>query len=419
METKTRNVTEKRLAANRAAAQKSTGPKTAEGKQRAAFNSFEHGAFASEQHILNQALERSGGDGGELDSLRQSLAGDWQPASAQQKLLVDDLAWLYWLRNRTRLALLERQARCLPAAELKRDQRRFRAHHRPPAVEHSDYYPDGCASLPASQDKIATMSQFLDELSLLITQGYWSEKTPKGHSYAPPTLLVFLYGQSPGTARGKQIKALWHSCALEVGRGYVPTDAPLKPLPDDPRVAAMLALIDEERAALVEEAELARRSQQIEIERPEDPAWPVLHPLDEIWKETVERLEKLERQINAKIRLLLRLEKRAVEAGSKPAPVPPVGETVEAGFSPASVPSQSPVVEAGFSPAPAAKRKNRGTNPKNSIAPLESTNDGPPVATPSGITGVISPAEPAPAPAGTSLSGTPAPRQNLRPACRP
>src|SRR5487761_1060472 len=200
METKTRKVTEKRRAANRAAAQKSTGPKTDEGKQRAACNSFEHGAFASEPHILDQAVARAGGDAGEMD----------------------------WLRHRTRLALVERQARHLSVAELQRDQRRFQAQHRPPAVEYNDYYPDGCALLPASQDKIDTMTQFLDELSLLITQGYWAEKTPKGHAYAPPTLLGFLYGQSPGTARGKRLRALWYSCAIEVGPGYVPTDAPLQ-----------------------------------------------------------------------------------------------------------------------------------------------------------------------------------------------
>ena len=75
------------------------------------------------------------------------------------------------------------------------------------------------------------------------TQG----SAPAGHAYAPPTLLLFLYGRSPDTARGKQLKTLWHSCAIEVGLGYVPTDAPLKPLPDDPRVAAMQALM----AALV------------------------------------------------------------------------------------------------------------------------------------------------------------------------
>src|SRR5579884_2969448 len=127
-----RQVTEKRLAANRAAARKSTGPRTAQGKQRSAFNSFQHGGFTRHEHLWRQALERSGDDPHALDRLRQPLLADWQPATAQQQLLIDDLAWLYWLRDRTRLAFLQLQARRLPQAQLDRDRRRFEARHRAP-----------------------------------------------------------------------------------------------------------------------------------------------------------------------------------------------------------------------------------------------------------------------------------------------
>ncbi|MGH9444904.1 MAG: hypothetical protein ACRD3O_04140 [Terriglobia bacterium] len=43
-----RKVTEKRLAANRAAAAQSTGPRTEDGKRRSAFNSFQHGLYATQ-----------------------------------------------------------------------------------------------------------------------------------------------------------------------------------------------------------------------------------------------------------------------------------------------------------------------------------------------------------------------------------
>ena len=66
MATDQRTVTQKRRAANQAAAQKSTGPKSPEGKQRAAFNSFQHGAFACEDHILHAAFVRSGSDPAEF-----------------------------------------------------------------------------------------------------------------------------------------------------------------------------------------------------------------------------------------------------------------------------------------------------------------------------------------------------------------
>src|SRR5579883_1449867 len=111
-----RQVTEKRLAANRAAARKSTGPRTAQGKQRSAFNSFQHGGFTRHEHLWRQALERSGDDPHALDRLRQPLLADWQPATAQQQLLIDDLAWLYWLRDRTRPASLRPNSTATAAA---------------------------------------------------------------------------------------------------------------------------------------------------------------------------------------------------------------------------------------------------------------------------------------------------------------
>src|SRR5579885_3619100 len=166
-----RQVTEKRLAANRAAARKSTGPRTAQGKQRSAFNSFQHGGFTRHEHLWRQALERSGDDPHALDRLRQPLLADWQPATAQQQLLIDDLAWLYWLRDRT---------------------------------------PHGCVSLPPSLDKFRTLHEFLHHLHDYASRAQWSDRD-EGRAY-PQGLLRFLYGQNPSTARGRQLHDLWKQC---------------------------------------------------------------------------------------------------------------------------------------------------------------------------------------------------------------
>ncbi|MGH9406363.1 MAG: hypothetical protein ACRD3D_11080 [Terriglobia bacterium] len=77
-----RTVTPKRRAANCAAAQKSTGPQTPKGKQRSALNSLKHGAFASQQHLLDEALARSGCDPVQMEDLRQSLLNDWRPSGS-------------------------------------------------------------------------------------------------------------------------------------------------------------------------------------------------------------------------------------------------------------------------------------------------------------------------------------------------
>src|SRR5579875_3760720 len=262
-----RQVTEKRLAANRAAARKSTGPRTAQGKQRSAFNSFQHGGFTRHEHLWRQALERSGDDPHALDRLRQPLLADWQPATAQQQLLIDDLAWLYWLRDRTRLAFLQLQARRLPQAQLDRDRRRFEARHRAPR-------------------------ELLHHLHDHASRAQWSDRD-EGRAY-PQGLLRFLYGQNPSTARGRQLHDLWKQCEQ--------TSAPA----DDPTAAQILALLTAERGALDEEEALFQRQQQMELDPPDNP----LDPLSETWQQMLQQLERLDRQINAKIRLLLRLEQR-------------------------------------------------------------------------------------------------------------
>ncbi|MGH9378916.1 MAG: hypothetical protein ACRD1I_08955, partial [Terriglobia bacterium] len=78
--------------------------------------------------------------------------------------------------------------------------------------------------------------------------------------------------------------------------------------------AQMLALIEDERAALVEEEALWRRQEAWDLEPPEETSWPELRPLDETWQTMERRLLLLDRQVDAKIRLLLRLEKRATSA---------------------------------------------------------------------------------------------------------
>ena len=359
-----RQVTEKRLAANRAAARKSTGPRTAQGKQRSAFNSFQHGGFTRHEHLWRQALERSGDDPHALDRLRQPLLADWQPATAQQQLLIDDLAWLYWLRDRTRLAFLQLQARRLPQAQLDRDRRRFEARHRAPALSPSDCSPHGCVSLPPSLDKFRTLHEFLHHLHDYASRAQWSERD-EGRAY-PQGLLRFLYGQNPSTARGRQLHDLWKQCEQ--------TSAPA----DDPKAAQILALLAAEREALDEEEALFQRQQQMELDPPDNP----LDPLSETWQQMLQQLERLDRQINAKIRLLLRLEQRpaASPAASPPPPTHPAATAPqaapdEAGLAPALTPDARH--QANNSPHPSATTSPRRAGAKsfrsNPNEPLEST----------------------------------------------
>jgi hypothetical protein len=351
-----RQVTARRLAANRAAARKSTGPRTPQGQQRSAFNSFQHGGFAREDHILRQALARSGDDPDALDRRRQELASDWKPATAQQKLFIDDLAWLYWLRDRARRAFLESQARRLPQAQLHRDRRRFEARHRAPALSPSDYYPHGCATLPSSLDKFRTLREFLEDLQDYAARARWSQ-CDEGRAY-PEGLLTFLYGKTPSTARGRQLRKLWKQC--EQARAKA----------DDPRAAHILALLAEERAALDEEEALFAREQQMELDEPQSP----IDPLSETGQEMMRQLERLDRQINAKIRLLLRLEQRA-SAAAQAAPPSPTTEPAETAPSPAPAESgemATPPPAACPPPTASPRREGEDSSRSNPNQALES-----------------------------------------------
>jgi hypothetical protein len=78
-------LSEAQLAANRANAQHSTGPRSAEGKARAAANALKHGLRAHNLYLLrNESPD-------ELEALRQSLTAEFRPHTPSQHLLLQQL----------------------------------------------------------------------------------------------------------------------------------------------------------------------------------------------------------------------------------------------------------------------------------------------------------------------------------------
>jgi hypothetical protein len=88
-------ISEAKLAANRANAEKSTGPKSEEGKARSSRNSFKHGLY-SKQLVL------PGEDPAALDALKADLRAEHQPANETEEILVNELAEQYWRLRRAR-----------------------------------------------------------------------------------------------------------------------------------------------------------------------------------------------------------------------------------------------------------------------------------------------------------------------------
>ena len=86
----------KQIRANRRNAQKATGPKTQEGKDRVRFNALVHGLRAESAVI-------PGEDQTKFDQLLERLTAAWQPQDDQEKDLVEQIAVSQW-----KLARLDR-----------------------------------------------------------------------------------------------------------------------------------------------------------------------------------------------------------------------------------------------------------------------------------------------------------------------
>jgi hypothetical protein len=94
--------TEAQVAANRANAQLSTGPKTEEGRAASSKNNLRHG-FTGAFMIMPWENQE------EFDTLLAELRAEHQPATITETLLVEKMAQSYWLSQR---AVKLQQIRC-------------------------------------------------------------------------------------------------------------------------------------------------------------------------------------------------------------------------------------------------------------------------------------------------------------------
>jgi hypothetical protein len=85
--------TEAQIDANRQNAEKSTGPKTAEGKRAVSQNAVKHGLFAHEATI-------HGEDRGDFDLFREAFLADLRPAGVMESMLAERIVSLSWRLRR-------------------------------------------------------------------------------------------------------------------------------------------------------------------------------------------------------------------------------------------------------------------------------------------------------------------------------
>ena len=104
--------TQAQLAANRANAQHSTGPQSAEGKATISLNAIRHGLTGAFIFLPGEKPEA-------FDKLQNDLLAEHQPETATETLLVESMAQHYWLQQRA----VRLQSLCFDEAGLCEDER--------------------------------------------------------------------------------------------------------------------------------------------------------------------------------------------------------------------------------------------------------------------------------------------------------
>ena len=88
-----KRMTDKQLAANRANALRSTGPRTPEGKAVSRYNALRHGVLS--QAVIPEPLEPYESRD-EFDHLLATLIEEYAPATAIEQMMVERIATAYW-----------------------------------------------------------------------------------------------------------------------------------------------------------------------------------------------------------------------------------------------------------------------------------------------------------------------------------
>jgi hypothetical protein len=87
----------KQLAANRRNAQKSTGPKTLNGRAISKMNALKHGILSAAVVVRGKCIKESDK---ELTAIRRRFWKDWNPIGATEEMLVDKIVTTLWRLSR-------------------------------------------------------------------------------------------------------------------------------------------------------------------------------------------------------------------------------------------------------------------------------------------------------------------------------
>jgi hypothetical protein len=306
------------LAATRNNAQHSTGPRSPAAKQNSKLNALKHGGYARDENH-RQAMRALGEDPEQFQTLTQELMSAFGPGDALWEKQIEDLAWLYCRRERLERAQEGLKRRALQAVDdwqHRRQQEMARvtfdaSQHEMLNVELSESTDRGVALrkilsfLEVVQEEIKQRTFRLRQVGVL-------ESLYRGVMGWRPALICRLLQRFSDAPR------LAEQQADEEERQFLRKIGAATEPPGEPKYQALLRLFEEEIASLREEFAYAEKAneERAAIERD-----ACLAPEGETWSMMLRQEAALDRSIDRKVRILLRLRKEAADL-----PITPGGQ---------------------------------------------------------------------------------------------
>ncbi len=289
------------LDAARSNARRSHGPCTAAGKQNSKMNGVKHGErSAPENHY--EVMRALGEDPAQFDALKRELSESFGPGDAFFDKQLDDLARLYWRRDRLERCQEGVMRRSL--LELEEAQ-----HRRRKEIEGAGFKVGQAINITMSvpAERGARLRLLLSFLGVVREQ----VRNLGFHAWQSSTLAQ-LYEPQAGwrPARLCYLLSVYAGSGMGRGEADLSKESPSREMApaEEPRYKELLRLLEEEMAAVAEEFDYEDKlnEEKAAIERD-----ACLAPSGEEWKLMLRREEALDRAIDRKIKLLLTLRKDA------------------------------------------------------------------------------------------------------------
>jgi hypothetical protein len=309
---KSPELTPKLLAAARNNAQRSTGPRSAAGKQNSKMNALKHGQRARPENH-HQVMLALGEDPQEFEDLKQELMTAYGPGDALWEKQIDDLARLYWRRERLERAQEGLMRRALLGVEEWQHRRQqemagatFDA-SQPEAI-------DLDMTEPADPGvRLRMLLSFLEVIRAQVKQRTFKQRQASE--------IQCLYRNQEGWRQARLLSLLRlfnHSFGPEAARRDPKLEEilrnefePREPA-GEPQYQELLRLLDAEIASVREEFQYAEKVNEEKAAIERDAA---LAPVGEVWRMMVRQEGALDRSIDRKVRILLALRKQFPTGG--------------------------------------------------------------------------------------------------------